>query len=806
MPRERRRVQQKKLEPVEITPGEIYRSIAYTKREFPEAETKLVKKKEPGFVRFCQWCYSTMPSLGKGAKFKQKYKEAIDFLGWRLSAEELTAAIKFTLILSIILGFILVLVAFYLPVGSGEEGSFTLMDVINEFTGVGPLSYFYVFVPVILLVYFLVNFVQKYPLNEAKIEQVRALTYVPEMMGYMIMSMKLVPNLEKAVEFAASHGKGKIAEDFKRILWNVQLGVHNTLSEALDDMAYRWGKFSDEFKTSLMMVRASVLEDTESKRFQLLDKTMENVLESIRNKMEQYARDLSQPTVVLFYLGVLLPLTLIIILPVGSAFTGQAMARPELLILIYNIVIPVTAFVFARNVVRNRPPTYEPPRIPDNSPLIPPKWKMKTGKNLIDLRIAMILVLIIGAVASLHLHNNGIMLEVDTVQEVAIPTPLLVYDCKNPPRGAAQLIKLIPPDKTQECALFDADHPADYFDRRGTLYQQFISRGHSSSDAMELVEAERIQFFMDPKNDITPYNLIFGILITFSLLIFIYFYYSSIYKRKVQLDAMQMESEFKDSLYVLASRLGENKPVEEALRHTREFLPQYKVSTQLFGKTMDNITLLGMPLESAVFDPNYGAMKHNPSAIIRTSMRLLIDSVHMGSEVSARTLISLSLQLNNSEKINKMLKILVKDITSTMKIMCIFVAPVVLGITTALHKIVMKTLAQIISEGTFQNLASIRIPEAATGIGPDITSFTETMSRIQMDEAVFSQIANPAQFTIIVAIYVIELVIILMYFTTKIEEDNNLLAKINIAKALPIAVIVFVASILVANGVIGTFA
>ena len=139
---------------------------------------------------------------------------------------------------------------------------------------------------------------------------------------------------------------------------------------------------------------------------------------------------------------------------------------------------------------------------------------------------------------------------------------------------------------------------------------------------------------------------------------------------------MKMEYEFKDPLYVIASRMVENKPIEEALRHAQKFLPDYVISQKLFAKTVDNINLLGMPLENAVFDPNYGALKNNPSSLIRTSMKLLVDSVKMGVEVSARTLMSLSLQLQNSDKVNKMLSILVKNITSTMKTMAVFIAPV----------------------------------------------------------------------------------------------------------------------------------
>jgi hypothetical protein len=64
---------------------------------------------------------------------------------------------------------------------------------------------------------------------------------------------------------------------------------------------------------------------------------------------------------------------------------------------------------------------------------------------------------------------------------------------------------------------------------------------------------------------------------------------------------------------------------------------------------------------------------------------------------------------------------------------------------------------------------------------------------------------TPLQFLLIVGLYVIELVIIMTYFTTKIQEDNWLLFYINMAKSLPIAVAVFLVSVIASGAVVGGF-
>ncbi len=751
----------RKIKQFAATPGEWYHKITLPSVGV-EPEEKLLKRVEPPFVKFCKFIYQTMPSLGQGATFDKKHKEAVDFLGWGLRPEELSAAGKFALFGSLILGVIVAIVIFVIP---------GLNELVSDLVG-AQFVFVYTLFPFVIVAFFLTNFVQSYPTNAADLEKTKALTYVPEMVGYMIMSMKLVPNLEKAVEFSAMHGTGKIANDFKRLLWDVQLGVHTTVSEALDLLAYRWGKYSDEFKQALMRIRASVLENTEAKRYQLLDATMISILESIKNKMEQYARELSQPSVLLFYMGVLLPLILIIVLPVGSAFSGTAMATPLVLIILYNILIPGATLFFAHDVVMRRPPTQEIPKIPDGFPGLPKKNTMILGKMQFDIRLAVAAILVIGIVGSVFISNQG------------IPPRILIEE---------EAFQLLPHDKGLEEVMAKEGKTADWYDNDGPYFQQ-LKLKYGEEQANAKFQAEKIKFFLQPENDITPYALSFGLLLTLVGAASFFIYYSSIYKRMAQLDILKMESEFKDSLYILASRLGENKPVEEALKHTRSFLPDFKISQRVFGKTIENIELLGMPLHAAVFDSNYGSMRNLPSKTIQTGMKIMVDSVKLGVNVAARTLISLSLQLRNSEKVNQTLKVLISDTTSMMSSMAIFIAPIVLGITTALQKVVMLTLSTISTSNLDKTLAAIGDTTSSVPLSmPTGFSFGG------------EGLVSPLEFLLIVGLYVIQLVIIMTYFTTKIQEDNNLLFYINLAKSLPIAIAVFLAAVILSGVMVGGF-
>ncbi|MDP6670251.1 MAG: hypothetical protein QGI60_00350, partial [archaeon] len=207
----------------EISPGELYREIAVSREDFDKGERKLTKRQQHPFVKFCKSVHKRFSSLGNGAKFEEDYRQAVGFLGWDLKPEEFAATAKFVLIAGVILGVIFALAISISPLG----------EMVADFTGMQQLVMIYIFAPFLIIALLATNYVQSYPISAARTEQTKALTYVPEMVGYMIMSMKLVPNLEKAVEFAADHGTGKIADDFKRIIWDTNIGVHNTLSEGL---------------------------------------------------------------------------------------------------------------------------------------------------------------------------------------------------------------------------------------------------------------------------------------------------------------------------------------------------------------------------------------------------------------------------------------------------------------------------------------------------------------------------------------------------------------------------------------------
>jgi hypothetical protein len=776
----------------EATPGELYRGITSVGESF-EGETRTVVERDPDFVIFCKQMHHQFRGLGKGAVFSEQHKDAVNFLGWKLSAEEFYAAIKGMFLYGMIIAVIMLAVVYFVGFEFNLFGVKGMGLISSSFGEMANMVFGFIGIVLFGIIGGILFSIYNYPIAVAEDERNKALTYVPEMVGYLIMSMKLVPNLEKAIEFSAKHGKGKVSDDFKKLIWDFQIGVYSSISEGLDMMAYRWGKYSTELKESLMRIRASVMEPSESKRYQILDKTMMEVLESVKEKMGDYARSLNQPSVMLFYIGVLLPLLLVIILPVGSAFSSMPFATAPVLIIIYCFLIPAFAYNFAKGIVKKRPPTYEPPIITDNFTGLPKKWQMKMGGGTIDTRSIAFFILIIGLAVAFVLSYEG------------LPPKDLMKDSE----GNIGF-QLLPADKQwndivkEEGPTFYDKGALDlYFIRlsdatnlrQGDYYQSLVAQGIDPSTAEKIVLKKKLSITSQPKNDPTKYTFWAIAILTIVGAACFLLYYRNIYKREAQLQIIQMEDEFKESMYMIASRMGENKPVENALKQAKDYLPNLLVSKRIFGKTVENIELMGLPLETAVFDPVYGAMKGIPSKTLSTAMRLLVDSVNLGVEVASRTLMSLSLQMDNMDKVNKALKDLVSDVTTTMQTMAVFIAPMVLGITTALQKVVIMTLSSVVADPSIESATDVG--QLAGDLGVSATTNLNSLFKVSIDS--FKSFATPLDYLLIVGVYVGCIVFILTYFTTKIQEDNDLVFKINLAKTLPIAMIVYLVTTIVAN-------
>ncbi|HII39012.1 TPA: hypothetical protein HA318_03350 [Candidatus Micrarchaeota archaeon] len=685
------------------------------------------------FIRYTAWAAKAFRGFGRGAKYTDEQAEVMEFVGYRVTAEDFRAAEMGALIIGLVVWMFIALAAYFAvgvfmlsPPSLDPEMVFqNIFFIAGAAMGlIVPLAMFMLY--------------QTRPSSMANREKMLAIGYMPEIINYLIMSMRLSPNLEKAVEFAANHGRGKIADDFKKIVWDVQIGKYLSIEEALDELAYRWGKYNDDFKQALMMVRASVLEADQARREALLEKAVEGVLEGSKEKMDLFARQLHAPTVYLYYFGVLLPLMLAIVLPIGSSLMkGMPFGRPDVLFLLYAVGLPIGIYGLGSMILGGRPPTYEAPEIPEDFPGLPPKGKMQVGSMLLPY-VPLALLIGLGIVFGGYFLDQMI-----TIHGITLDLTAIGFD---------------------------------------EIQMEGIAEYNWSQEIPKLPQIT-LPFLPQPWNYFGMVS-IFGFLIGTALMGSVYLYGKYSARKKIQDEIRSMENEFKDVTYVLASRLGENRPIEDAMKHAVEFLPKSKLSNRVFRRILDNISTLGMTLDEAVFNPTFGAVKDLPSKTIHSGMSILIDSVGLGVNVAAKSLIGLSMQLRNAEKIDLMLRRLLEDVTSMLRTMGTFIAPIVLGVVTSLQGVIVGAIAgQECPE---------KIDSGATGGGMGgFLSGASNMGNLFCSEKGVVK-TDPIQFTFIMGIYVIEVVALLTYFNAQVEDSGNKLhTYMSIAKALPIATVLF---------------
>ncbi len=713
-------------------------------------ETKSVQVQDPKYVAWAKSAYKKFPNFSK-INVHKKVKDAVLFLGWKLKPEEYDAFVVttfvFTFGISLIVSMLLFAIAFILynnmSAFSISPAYFLIIPLILGFSVSGYLSYY----------------VMNYPLVKAEEEKRLALAYLPAMVGYLTMYLKLVPNLERAILFASEQGEGHLADEMKKLVWDTNLGVYSSISEGLDFLSYRWEKYSKDFKEAIMMIKSAMVEDNEARRTELLDKTTENLLDSIKLKMETYARGLSQPSLVLFYIGVLLPLLLVIILPIGSVFASLPFSNPWILAAIYCVAIPLFVFMYGKKISRKVPLLYKAPVIPDDYKGLPKKNNIKLGKFELNIFVFLGFIFIFGIVVLYFAQTLfGVTLE------------KVMRDVDQLPQNYI-------------------DNPESYFDMLAENYiltsNSKITKG--SKEYEDVFKTQKMLYSLSPGHDTTPYIFLYGFAVLVAILVALFAYLTSKDKKKVQDYYMDMEKNFREVLFILASRLSEGKPMETAIKETKSFFPELVISQDFLAKTLDNINLLGMPLEQALFDPMFGSLKNNPSELIKNNMKIISDSSELGVGTVAKTILSISLQLKNIEDIRITVQKLTDDVRQMMSTMASMIAPAVLGMVSGIQKVVILTLSNLGSSGISQNSTDSSLL-ADTGMGGmDVSQMMGSL-----DPNAIGSIATPLQFNIILIINLTLVVIGLVYFITRVQSDSNLEFKKNLAYMVPVAIIVFV--------------
>jgi len=212
--------------------------------------------------------------------------------------------------------------------------------------------FFFLVLPIIAFFYLV-----KYPKLKAQQKLVESSEGLVLSILYMVVYMRHSPNLEGAVSFAARRLNGPISNDLKEIIWELDVRKYDSIGQGLENYMRRWKPYNKGFVESLSLLKSSINSPTNEKRLEVLNKSVDTLLESTRAQMNSFARDLKMPIMVLHGLGILLPILGIILFPLVANFMGGDNMGIYLAFL-YNVLLPLIVFALLRTLMTQRPMSF----------------------------------------------------------------------------------------------------------------------------------------------------------------------------------------------------------------------------------------------------------------------------------------------------------------------------------------------------------------------------------------------------------------------------------------------------------------
>ena len=232
-------------------------------------------------------------------------------------------------------------------------------------------SYFAIILMVLITFLFpllALQFISEYPKSKAKQMKIHSLGDIPEVLSYIVMYLKLIPNLENAFRFAARESETSLGKDLRKLLWDLEIRMHKSIDNAITYFADLWGKWSEYFKRALHLIRSSVHEKDEGERNATLDRSIDVVLDGTKSMMVEFSNKLHQPVLVIYSIGVMIPLALVAMLPAVSLVKMRIKIGIMDIFIFYDILLPILLFFYIRKLLLSRPATFSPAPIPASHP------------------------------------------------------------------------------------------------------------------------------------------------------------------------------------------------------------------------------------------------------------------------------------------------------------------------------------------------------------------------------------------------------------------------------------------------------
>lgn len=534
---------------------------------------------------------------------------------------------------------------------------------------------------------------------------------------YIVAYMRFSSNFELAINFAANYLGPPLSLDFKKLLWELDNSKYPTLKEAFDYYLEDWRDSNLEFLEAIYLIESSLYESEDIRRITLLDKSLDIILQGNYEKMLHYAQELRGKVQTFNMIGVVLPILGLIILPLAASF-GNPRSVWEFVFMLYVIVLPAVVFYFGFTIIFNRPAGINSIKMPDFKSSTLGKAVISFGKKKMYFNpkwpalFIFFFFLLIG-LSPLIINNAFPVLEDSCMNEFEV-------------------------NLNENMGLI-ASRPFDIF--------------------QEYKDVEGVGCY-------GPYGTIPGLLSLFlplSLAFGVGYYLKIKYKELIHVrdKTKELEKQFPSATFQLGNRINEGISAELAFGAVADTMKGTEASV-FFSIIDTNVKFNGMSVEKAIFDSKKGALLNYPSDLITSSMKILINALNKGPEITAKTLIDLSRYLSEIHMGNERMLDLLGESIGSMKGQSKFLAPLISGVVISIISLVTLIMG-VLADETSQ-ISGATGQTTGNFLGAGMPTYL---------------------FQWVVGIYITLLIIILVYVVTNLESgDDPILTKFEMGKTL----------------------
>ncbi|TKJ17567.1 hypothetical protein CEE44_03470 [Candidatus Woesearchaeota archaeon B3_Woes] len=589
-------------------------------REYQEFKKELMSKKVTLYEKACNFSESVVEIKPK-PEMAEKLQRLINISHLDITP---TGAVTFSVIGPII--FIFVSILFSLMLGSG-----VFFITVALFVGL-----------------VLIKILSSLPELIANNWRMKSSNQMVICIFYIVTYMRHTSNLENAIGFASDHLAPPLSLDMKKVLWDIETKEYSSIKDALDSYLETWREWNLEFIEAFHLVESSLYESSEQRRVELLDKSLDVMLEETYEKMLHFAHDLQSPITTLHMLGVVMPILGLVILPLVVSFMEGV--KWYHLSVLYNVLLPLGIFYMAKNILSTRPTGYGDSSSDEDNP------ELKKKSGVVEL-------------GPLKLKSTPMIIS-------------LVFICIFFFIGFSPIwIHMVAPD-------YDMGFGED--SETSVCGSTFCLLEYKMSKATEGPNYGKI---------IGPYGIgatILGLMIPLGLGVGagLYFKLRSKNVMEIRNNAKNLEKEFAAALFQLGNRLGDGIPSELAFERVSDTM-KGTASGNFFGLVSANIKKMGMSVHEAIFNKKTGAILSFPSNIIESSMKVLTVSVKKGPKVAAQALINVARYIKEIHRVDERLKDLMADIVGSMRSQIRMLTPVVSGIVIGITSMITTILGKL---------------------------------------------------------------------------------------------------------------